>query len=52
VPGVECFRENKRVVIGLKIKGTQFEITKCWGIFVDIVLKNRVIIYRWDGTIV
>lgn len=52
LPGVESYRNNKRMVIGLKIKGTSYETTKCWGIFVDIVLKNRVIIYRWDGKII
>jgi len=50
MPGVESSLGKRRMVIGLKYKGTKFETSKCWGIFIDIVLKNRIIIYRWNGT--
>jgi hypothetical protein len=48
--GIESIKNNKKRVLGLKFKDENQKHKKCWGIFIDIVLKNRVIIYRWDGT--
>ena len=48
--GVESKNNNKKKVLGLKFNTENLKSQKCWGIFIDIVLKNRVIIYRWDGS--
>jgi hypothetical protein len=48
--GIESKENNKKRVLGLKFKDENQKRKKCWGIFIDIILKNRIIIYRWDGT--
>jgi hypothetical protein len=48
--GIESVQNNKKRVLGLKFKDDNQKRKKCWGIFIDIILKNRIIIYRWDGT--
>jgi hypothetical protein len=49
--GIDNSAKNKKNVIGLNFKNNSQQIEKkSWCIFIDIILKNRVIIYRWDGS--